>query len=104
MEQTLTAHAAATASLDEAPAVAGRALTRQYGDGESAVHALRGVSIEIPAGQFAAVMGPSGSCKSTLTCDEHRSYLRLWVPLAEHDRMRAIWRQRLPAAAHPRRS
>ena len=66
MEQTLTTRAVATASLDEAPAVAGEALTRQYGDGESAVHALRGVSIEIPEGQFAAVMGPSGSGKSTL--------------------------------------
>jgi putative ABC transport system ATP-binding protein len=41
-------------------------LTRQYGEGDSAVHALRGVSIEIPHGQFAAVMGPSGSGKSTL--------------------------------------
>ena len=41
-------------------------LTRQYGEGDSAVHALRGVSLAIPHGQFAAVMGPSGSGKSTL--------------------------------------
>jgi putative ABC transport system ATP-binding protein len=41
-------------------------VTRQYGEGDSAVHALRGVSLEIPHGQFAAVMGPSGSGKSTL--------------------------------------
>ena len=41
-------------------------VTRQYGEGDSAVHALRGVSLEIPQGQFAAVMGPSGSGKSTL--------------------------------------
>ena len=47
-------------------AVSATALTRSYGEGDSAVHALRGVSIDVPAGQFTAVMGPSGSGKSTL--------------------------------------
>src|SRR5687768_13703609 len=47
-------------------AVAASALTRTYGEGGSAVNALRGVSIEVPKGQFTAVMGPSGSGKSTL--------------------------------------
>ena len=47
-------------------AVSATALTRTYGEGPSAVHALRGVSIEVPQGQFTAVMGPSGSGKSTL--------------------------------------
>jgi putative ABC transport system ATP-binding protein len=46
--------------------VAADALTRRYGEGESAVDALRGVALEIPRGQFTAVMGPSGSGKSTL--------------------------------------
>ena len=46
--------------------LAAKDVTRQYGEGDSAVHALRGVSLEIPHGQFAAVMGPSGSGKSTL--------------------------------------
>jgi putative ABC transport system ATP-binding protein len=53
-------------AVDKTAAVSGAGLKRQYGKGESAVHALRGVEIAVPRGQFAAVMGPSGSGKSTL--------------------------------------
>jgi putative ABC transport system ATP-binding protein len=41
-------------------------LSRRYGEGEAAVDALAGVSVEFPGGRFNAIMGPSGSGKSTL--------------------------------------
>src|SRR6476660_10065550 len=41
-------------------------ITRTYGQGDTAVDALRGVSVDVAAGRLTAVMGPSGSGKSTL--------------------------------------
>ena len=46
--------------------VVAREVNRRYGEGETAVDALRGVSVEIASGKATAVMGPSGSGKSTL--------------------------------------
>jgi putative ABC transport system ATP-binding protein len=46
--------------------VAARDITRRYGEGDTAVDALRGVTLEVAQGQLTAVMGPSGSGKSTL--------------------------------------
>jgi putative ABC transport system ATP-binding protein len=56
--------------LDTIPATAialsARAVTRTFGEGDATVHALRGVSLDVPQGQWTAIMGPSGSGKSTL--------------------------------------
>ena len=48
------------------PAVQLVSVSKQYGRGDNAVHALRGVTAAFPTGTFTAVMGPSGSGKSTL--------------------------------------
>jgi putative ABC transport system ATP-binding protein len=53
------------AALDRV-VVEARDLERQYGEGATAVQALRGVSLDVEQAQLVAVMGPSGSGKSTL--------------------------------------
>ena len=60
---TITAPAAPRAASE---VVAGRALTKRYGEGDIAVDALRDVDITFTPGSFTAIMGPSGSGKSTL--------------------------------------
>jgi putative ABC transport system ATP-binding protein len=49
-----------------ASVVRGSDIVRRYGQGDTAVDALRGVSVDIAQGRLTAVMGPSGSGKSTL--------------------------------------
>src|SRR5919197_4709922 len=54
--------------VDRAPraVVAARDVTRRYGEGDTAVDALRGVTLDVATAKLTAVMGPSGSGKSTL--------------------------------------
>ncbi|MBV8218148.1 MAG: hypothetical protein JO325_06780, partial [Solirubrobacterales bacterium] len=64
----MTTTTPAEAALDRSPldpehppAVSASEVTRRYGRDDSALDALAGVSIDVPVGQFTAVMGPSGS-------------------------------------------
>jgi putative ABC transport system ATP-binding protein len=62
---TLTA-TTTTLSADLATAARAVGVSKTYGEGSAAVHALDDVTVSMPAGQFTAIMGPSGSGKSTL--------------------------------------
>jgi putative ABC transport system ATP-binding protein len=46
--------------------VEAKEITRVYGEGETAVHALNGCSVAVERGHLTAIMGPSGSGKSTM--------------------------------------
>src|SRR5688500_13343635 len=51
---------------DNGAVVVANDVTRRYGEGDTAVDALRGISLDVDKGKLTAVMGPSGSGKSTL--------------------------------------
>ena len=62
----MTTVAAASQPVAPGAVLATRGLTKVYGSGHSAVHALRGVDVEFRRGELAVLLGPSGSGKSTL--------------------------------------
>ncbi|HMM52794.1 MAG TPA: ABC transporter ATP-binding protein [Burkholderiaceae bacterium] len=56
---------AEAAGPGEAPLIRLRGITKVYGQGPTALQALRGVDLDVSRGEFVAIMGPSGSGKST---------------------------------------
>jgi putative ABC transport system ATP-binding protein len=52
--------------MNDSAIVSARDVSRTFGEGEAAVRALDGVTVDFPEGKFTAIMGPSGSGKSTL--------------------------------------
>src|SRR5438034_7893970 len=67
MSESIAVPAAGAAeATPTGPVVEAHELTRRYGEGDTAVDALRGVSLDVARGKLTAVMGPSGCGKWTL--------------------------------------
>ena len=62
-------------SVVETPLIKLQGMSKHYGKGESLVKALDGIDLEVSKGEFLAVMGASGSGKSTCM-----NMLGFWIP------------------------
>jgi putative ABC transport system ATP-binding protein len=66
MAQAVVGFAAQPAAPAPRPAVVCRNLSKEFGQGETRVRALRGIDLELPCGEMALLVGPSGCGKTTL--------------------------------------
>ncbi|HEX6235336.1 MAG TPA: ABC transporter ATP-binding protein, partial [Jiangellaceae bacterium] len=60
---TTQSHALHSPASTGSAAARAAGLTKVYGEGRTAVRALDGIDVEFAAGEFTAIMGPSGSGK-----------------------------------------
>lgn len=101
MTSTRTATAASDPALD-GPIIRAAGVCKTYDTGAVQVHALRGISIEIPKGEMVAIMGPSGCGKTTLlnclsgldTIDEGEVFIEGTNIATLADRAKTLYRAR----------
>ena len=62
----ITSNAASASAGSHEPAILLRGVTKDFGRGDTVTRALRGVDLDVPAGELLVLAGPSGCGKTTL--------------------------------------